>query len=240
MKSGVLAAALVACIVPGAASAATIILDGVADAAYGGAQSSVTHSASAAEGNFGSPTNENKGEGYSIFLKGLDGYVYGLIKGDGNGASPGGFANLYFDLDQLSLPSGSDLGFEVTAGNVFVPATGSKVSAPGISYFATADSVEFAIPVSYFTSAFPGLNYDFAGQFPVIGDSVRLNLSQSLGYSVAGGAGDYGTNRLGTAALTAAPAVPEPATWAMMLAGFGLLGGAMRRRIAPGAAMSTA
>lgn len=27
-----------------------------------------------------------------------------------------------------------------------------------------------------------------------------------------------------------APAVPEPATWAMMIAGFGLVGGAMRRR----------
>jgi len=34
-----------------------------------------------------------------------------------------------------------------------------------------------------------------------------------------------------TATLAASgPAVPEPATWAMMLGGFGLLGGAMRRR----------
>jgi PEP-CTERM motif len=30
------------------------------------------------------------------------------------------------------------------------------------------------------------------------------------------------------------PAVPEPATWAMMLAGFGIVGGAMRRRRATG------
>lgn len=30
--------------------------------------------------------------------------------------------------------------------------------------------------------------------------------------------------------LAATPAVPEPATWAMMIAGFGLVGGAMRRR----------
>jgi hypothetical protein len=29
-----------------------------------------------------------------------------------------------------------------------------------------------------------------------------------------------------------ATAVPEPATWAMMIAGFGLMGGAMRRRSA--------
>ena len=30
--------------------------------------------------------------------------------------------------------------------------------------------------------------------------------------------------------LTASPGVPEPAAWAMMIAGFGLVGGAMRRR----------
>ena len=229
MKTTILAVVALACVIPTAASAAPIILDGVVDAAYGSAQSTVTHDATAPEGNFGTPTNETDGEGYSIYLKGLDGYVYGLIQGDGVGTSAGGFANLYFDLDQLSLPSGSDIGFEIGNQDVFVPATGSKVSAPGISYFADANNVEFAIPVSYFTGAVPGLNYDFAGQFPKIGDSVRLNLSQSLGYSVAGGTG-YGSNRLGTAVLTATPAVPEPATWAMMLVGFGVVGGAMRRR----------
>jgi hypothetical protein len=33
-------------------------------------------------------------------------------------------------------------------------------------------------------------------------------------------------------ATTAAGAVPEPASWALMIAGFGLVGGAMRRRAA--------
>ena len=31
----------------------------------------------------------------------------------------------------------------------------------------------------------------------------------------------------------AGTAVPEPATWTMMIAGFGLVGGALRRRRAP-------
>jgi hypothetical protein len=30
-----------------------------------------------------------------------------------------------------------------------------------------------------------------------------------------------------------AAAVPEPASWAMMISGFGLVGGAMRRRVTP-------
>jgi len=36
----------------------------------------------------------------------------------------------------------------------------------------------------------------------------------------------------GDVSLAATPAVPEPATWAMMITGFGLVGGAMRRRSA--------
>ncbi|MBY0520051.1 MAG: PEPxxWA-CTERM sorting domain-containing protein, partial [Sphingomonas sp.] len=32
--------------------------------------------------------------------------------------------------------------------------------------------------------------------------------------------------------LGVTPAVPEPATWAMMIGGFGIVGGAMRRRSA--------
>lgn len=242
MKSKILAAFALATILPTAASATTIVLDGVADAAYGAAQSTVTHNATADVGNFGTPANQTAGEGYSVFLKGVDGYVYGLILGNGDGSSAGGFANLYWDLDRASAPSGSDLGFEITNLDAFIPGVAGSVATPGISFFKTADSVEFAIPVSYFTQAFAGLSYNLpANQFPVIGNSVRLNLSQSLGFSVAGGDASYGANRLGTAALTATPAVPEPATWAMMIAGFGILGGTMRRRRrAPGTALSIA
>jgi PEP-CTERM motif len=37
---------------------------------------------------------------------------------------------------------------------------------------------------------------------------------------------------------TSAPAVPEPATWAMMLTGFGLAGGALRRKVQQTAALA--
>jgi hypothetical protein len=47
-------------------------------------------------------------------------------------------------------------------------------------------------------------------------DSIDLNLSSSSGFVL------YSTEEGGV--------VPEPATWAMMIAGFGLVGAAMRRR----------
>ena len=39
-----------------------------------------------------------------------------------------------------------------------------------------------------------------------------------------------GANNSATATFAAANAVPEPATWAMMIGGFGLIGAAARRR----------
>lgn len=49
---------------------------------------------------------------------------------------------------------------------------------------------------------------------------------------VAQGSGDeaFGINNLVVSGTSAAAVVPEPATWAMMIGGFGLIGGAMRRR----------
>lgn len=53
--------------------------------------------------------------------------------------------------------------------------------------------------------------------FNIMGDRININFRASS-------PGDY------IRVLTAASAVPEPSTWAMMIGGFGLVGGAMRRR----------
>lgn len=47
------------------------------------------------------------------------------------------------------------------------------------------------------------------------------------------GGGEAITPTPGTDVVPPIPAVPEPATWAMMLIGFGLVGGLLRRRAAP-------
>ena len=60
--------------------------------------------------------------------------------------------------------------------------------------------------------------------YDAIGYNVNFNVLANSGYR-------YTTAQAYRAfAPTASPVVPEPATWAMMIAGFGLVGAAMRRR----------
>lgn len=47
--------------------------------------------------------------------------------------------------------------------------------------------------------------------------------------TIAGNGGPRPTDNY-TVTIAVSPAVPEPTTWAMMIAGFGMIGGAMRRR----------
>jgi opacity protein-like surface antigen len=221
MKRLLLGAAMAAA--TATASHAAITVNGVLDADYGAATASVPYDSAAPVGDFsGSPASNNVA--YDIYLKGQDGYVYVFLQAAGstNGLN---FSNLYFNIDGVG---GSDLGFEVTNERAFIPGGDGAYSATPIEYALGTNSLEFAISASYFTTQLPGLTY-FTSNLPSIGDSVQLRLSQSLGYSVAGGA-SFGADRLGYAELTAG--VPEPATWAMMVLGFMGAGAALRRRTA--------
>jgi hypothetical protein len=205
---------------------ASITVDGNYDAAYGAATAHVGYDPLAPQGNFGSPGNVNHITAYDIYLHDEGGTLYGFLQADSSTAGVN-FANLYFDLDPANN-NGSDLGFEIGNNDAFIPGVaGSATPLPGMTYALGANSFEFSIDNSYFTSAIPGLNYYAGHTLAAPGGQVTLRLSQAFGYSVAGG-DSYGPNRLGTVTLSGG--VPEPAGWSMMILGFLGAGSALRSR----------
>ena len=212
----------------GSVSALPTSIDGVIGPEWSGATvKNVVYNASAPIGNFGTPTNENHEIGYDIYTRGDGSYVYVGLQTTTNYAGGLNFANLYLDT---SPGTGSDVGFEVTSERAFIPGVpgyfGYTAGANDIHYALTAGSasapsvLEFAVPVSFFTSD------PLSMGFPPAGAAVQLRLSQSFGYSVAGG-GSYGADRLGIVAL------PEPATALLLgagLGGFGVVSRRSRRR----------
>ncbi len=230
MKSLILGAAALA--FSASAASAAIGVDGVLDAEYGAATATVAYNPAAPESNFGSPTNEDKYTSYSIYGKVQGDTLYALFKSDAGVGTPiGPFVNLYLDTNPPLTPAGggSDVGFEVTNDRAFIPGQAGYSAPLGLDFFqggslASGDVVEFAIPLSLLRDGIAG-----SGAVPTVaeGGVFTFRLSQAFGYSVAGGT-SYGGNRLG--AFQMPNAVPEPASWAMMIGGFALAGAAMRRR----------
>ncbi|NNM76731.1 PEPxxWA-CTERM sorting domain-containing protein [Sphingomonas sp. ID1715] len=211
------------------AASASITVDGQIDAGYGAASATVATDPNAPDSNFQAPENRALA-GYDIYLSSDASNVYGLVDLTG-GNSAGNFANLYFDLNP-TVGDGSDLGFEIGQNGVtaFIPGKNGQPgfnTVLGASNYAVAlvpgGGLEFSLAKSLFTSPIAGLAY-YDGQ--TFEGTITLRLSQSLSYSVAGGA-SYGPNRLGAIQLAA---VPEPASWALMISGFAIAGAAARRR----------
>jgi hypothetical protein len=64
------------------------------------------------------------------------------------------------------------------------------------------------------------------------GLDVRFFQQSSNGRYRVNTFGAFGSSNFVTASSAAVPGVPEPANWAMLVAGFGLIGGTLRRRSA--------
>jgi hypothetical protein len=193
----------------GVAKAAPDSVDGVLGAEWTGITPvSVLYNPAAPVSNFSTPTNENSEVAYDIYTRGDLNYVYVGLTTASNYAGGLNFANLYFDTNNATS-AGSDLVFEVLNQRVLDPNVLNPFNyteaGSDIHYALTAGSVsapsvlEFAVPKSFFMTDPLGVG------FPLATTDVQLRLSQSFGYSVAGGT-SYGPDRLGVVA------VPEPAT----------------------------
>jgi hypothetical protein len=195
----------------------------------------VTYDANTPQGNFGAPGSTDDSVGYSIYLTSDSTNVYTLLVTDPAVNYTGlEFANLYFATD---YPGGSTIGFESTNPDAFIPGViGSNISLTGFPGYSaqtfdasngyTNNAILVTIPWSFFTQ--DPLNMGFEKISYPANPVLRLDLSQSFSYSVAGGSTAYGLSELGVTSLT-----PEPGTMGLIgLAGLFLLTGGRKLRLA--------
>ncbi len=176
-------------------------------------------------GNFATPSNLTDYNPYTIYTNSDANNYYVGVEGDGPVLVGNlDFTNLYFSTN---LPEGSTVGFEANNSLAFVPGVPGSYPYTGASGITLLDSstptsyaIEFSVPWSFFTSDPLGMGFTKAVT------DVELRLSQTFGYSVAGGA-SYGvtspfdadtTTRFGDFAIP----TPEPST--IVLAGLGAIG----------------
>jgi len=160
----------------------------------------------------------------------------------GQGGSPGAFSG--FDLDAIALSTTRATAASQMSGLVTLPAF--DFTPAGTSFTGGTQRTPVA-PKLAGTDA-SGLNLDPAAATPGSFDAVWFNSgSLSLGdggsiifhltapvstaglYLYVGEVGNTPGENIGSVLVTAAP-VPEPGTWALMLAGLGLCSAFLRRR----------
>jgi hypothetical protein len=222
--------------------AAPIGVDGVIGAEWAGATPVlVGYDAAAATSNFGTPGANNHITGYEIYMRRDGQYLYAAVRTTGPGDSGGlNFSNLYFSLRYgpgTYGNNGSSIGFEVTNDRAFRPGLAGYHNDTAANLIQSAsfagaasdpDVIETAIDLSVFTDNALGVtSYGLPVGETAVG--IRLNLSQSFGYSVVGGQANFGDARLGFVDL---PAATVPAPGVPALAGAALLAlAALRRRV---------
>ncbi|NUZ05821.1 PEP-CTERM sorting domain-containing protein [Piscinibacter koreensis] len=219
--------------------AAPVGLDGAIGAEWAGVTPvQVLYNPAAPTSNFGAPTNMSNSTAYQIFTRRDSNYLYAAVQTTGGGDAAGLlFSNLYYSLRYgpgTYGNNGSSIAFEITNDRAFNPNTGiyyNDTAADLIRFVAldnvgSPDVIEAAIDLSVFTANALGVG-GFGLPAGETAAGIRLNLSQSFGYSVAGGA-TYGDARLGFVPL--AGTVPEPGALALSSLALLALAGTRRRR----------
>jgi PEP-CTERM motif len=154
----------------------------------------------------------------SSFTLWLNGGVGALFGGVGTWNGPAGFATGFGSPTNL-FQSGT---VAATTGGAFTFAPNVSVTA-GSRYVAYLSTSGVAGALGSTTLQTTSNNVAGIDYF------VWNNGGSPINNSAWNYFADFGDARF-DAVINASAAVPEPATWAMMLLGFGLVGGAMRRR----------
>ncbi|MBC7941982.1 MAG: hypothetical protein H7Z19_19865 [Chitinophagaceae bacterium] len=223
-------------LLPTLVSANPVGLDGAIGAEWAGVSSvAVAYDALAPLGNFQAAGTTNHLTGYEIFMRSDANYLYTAVRTTGGGdASAVLGSNLYFALRYGTGPFGSaggtTIGFEIGNNRAFAPGANGYYNdtAADLIRFASSEGAVDVFEAAIDMSVFTGNALGVAGYGLPAGETaagIRLNLSQSFGYSVAGGA-SYGGSRLGFVSLRGE--VPEPG--GLALAGLALTALAVTRR----------
>ena len=150
-----------------------------------------------------------------------------------------GFVTYDFGVYRLVDGVGQDLNvYEVDGGSVEFHLMDVLVSADGVTFWNVEASV---LPAIDLVGDEAHGNLSFRKSYDLAAAVTGLGVSQFRYLRIDGTAGGAigGTNDFDLDSVAAinyidttpvGPGVPEPATWAMMILGFGMAGGAMRRR----------
>jgi hypothetical protein len=180
----------------------------------------VNYSSTAPENNYGAPTAFSDQVAYSISLSENATDLFGTVteRSDLGGTYNAGslFANLYFGTG-ASAYGGSDFGIEVTNDRAFIPGQAGFYSLAGTGFSFTANAttgvITFTLPWAFLETDPLGMGFSTVS---AANPDVLLRLSQSLGYSVAGGIVNYGPTDLGLEFLPPPAQVPEPGSLVLL------------------------
>ena len=170
----------------------------------------------------------------SLRIGSTNGFVYNEVSDSSGVIRPemfflGGASSAVLDGDPLDPSRSVDyvLNYHFTvAGTGFVmqtPGTGTYVAPDYVTnaHLSLSDGSTILSSAIYVASVpvNPGVPYTLSLSFHYNGGSLNLEPSTALQFAA-----------VGLDVTPRASVVPEPATWAMLVGGFGLAGGAMRRR----------
>lgn len=189
------------------------------NSSYSFVDSSLTNSASMyPEGAYTVGSNANAYHNQWASVPGLGGSGNYLIV---NGATT---PTVVWEQTVSGVAAGTSYFFEAFAANVCC-APGVGIGTPSTITFQAIQDGSVSTLRTFTTSTMPGLWQGFSNRF-VAASAAPVTL-RLINASTEFGGNDFGVDRIN---FSVNSAVPEPASWAMLLAGFGLVGAVARRR----------